>query len=467
MRLRTFLGILVALSLVVSVSYISNQNQDLLTLRFQLTPTRSIPVYMALLWVFLAGFLPAVSALLVQTLKQDLAQRQGRKRSREARSLKGSSRRALDYQADGQWGKALDELKALLADQEDDFATLMQYGEVLRRVGQTDEAIEVHRRASVLYPQSVAVLYQLARDYEARGEPEVSDQIRERILRDFKGQGLRELRRRRNMAMDKSDWKVATRLQDKIDALLASESGDEVSREGEFRIGLTYQRGVEYLKSGRLDEAEERFSEILEKEPRFIPALIMLGEARLLRDQEQGALAVWKGGFEGTGSPTLLQRIEDYFIEKGLPREAIETLHELIGSAENDLLPRFFLGRLFYRLEMHDEAFKVLDGLHDRIQNSPTYHYLLARIHERRGEMHKAVGSYSASAHEAGIAVAEYICSTCHESYKNWEARCDKCGAWNSIDLDFKEEKISAEDLGVKPAAVWAGPEDLLDSESL
>jgi tetratricopeptide (TPR) repeat protein len=367
--------------------------------------------------------------LVVQTLKEDLAQRQGRKRIREARSLEGSSRRALDFQADGQWGKALEELKALL----------------------------------VLYPQSVAVLYQLAKDYEARGEPEVSDQIRERILRDFKGQGLRELRRRRNSAMEAGDWKVATRLQDKIDSLLAGDAGEAGNREGEFRTGLNYQRGVEYLKSGRLDEAEELFTDILDAEPRFVPALIMLGEARLLRSQEQAALAVWKGGFEGTGSPTLLQRIEDFFIEKGLPREAIETLHELIGSTDNDLLPRFFLGRLYYRLEMHEEAFKVLDGLRERIQNSPTYHYLLARIHERRGEMHKAVESYSASAYEAGIAVAEYICSACHESYKNWEARCDKCGAWNSVDLDFKEEKISAEDLGVKPAAVWAAPEDEFD----
>ena len=265
--------------------------------------------------------------------------------------------------------------------------------------------------------------------------------------------------------MEKSDWKVATRLQDKIDALLASGSDDAVSREGEFRIGLTYQRGVEYLESGRLEEAEELFAEILDREPQFIPALVMLGEARLLRDQEQAALAVWKGGFEGTGSPTLLQRIEDYFIEKGLPREAIETLHELIGSTENDLLPRFYLGRLFYRLEMHDEAFKVLDGLRDRIQSSPTYHYLLARIHERRGEMHKAVESYSTSAHEAGIGVAEYLCSACEKSHKKWTARCNKCGAWNSIDLDFKEEKVSAEDLGVKPAAVWAEPADLLDSD--
>ena len=58
MRLRTFVGILVALLVVVAVSYLSHQNVELLSERFEITSERSIPLYGMVLAVFLLGFLP-------------------------------------------------------------------------------------------------------------------------------------------------------------------------------------------------------------------------------------------------------------------------------------------------------------------------------------------------------------------------------------------------------------------------
>ena len=36
-------------------------------------------------------------------------------------------------------------------------------------------------------------------------------------------------------------------------------------------------------------------------------------------------------------------------------------------DTDNDLLLRFFLGRLYYRLEMHDEALKILESIGERL----------------------------------------------------------------------------------------------------
>jgi predicted Zn-dependent protease len=151
-----------------------------------------------------------------------------------------------------------------------------------------------------------------------------------------------------------------------------------------------------------------------------------------------------------------LQRIEDHFIERENPLLAIETLHGLIADSRSDLLPRFFLGRLYYRLEMHEEALKVLAGLEDRIRKSPTFHYLLARIRERRGEMHKAVESYRSCVRESRLRTAEYTCRLCRTRFEIWRARCAACSSWNSVELDFDEESVSAEDLGVRRVPMWA-----------
>ena len=457
MQLRTFVGILVALLVVVSVSFLSHLNVDLLGERFAISSERSVPLYGVVLAVFLLGFLPVVSVLLVKTLRGDLALRRERRLSREAKSRGSSFRRALDFQSDGQWSRAASELSALLAEQPEEFGTLLLHGEVLRHQGKVQEALEVHRRASVLYPHSVAVLYQLAEDYEVLGDVEVARQIRDRVLRDTPGVGLKVLRRRRNAALGAGDWKAASQLQEKIQALLAdNEDAAGVERENGVRLGLAYQEAVSLLEARRIDEAREALRRLLDEEPRFVPAAILLGEAAVVAGDDAAALAEWRAGFERTGSPVFLQRIEDHFIESERPLEAIDTLHELIGGAANDLLPRFFLGRLYYRLEMHAEALRALGGLGERIHSSPTYHQLLGRVHERRGDLARAVKSYLACVQQAGITAAEYACGICRARFSSWQARCDLCGSWNSVEFDFEEERISAEELGVRPRPVWA-----------
>ena len=209
---------------------------------------------------------------------------------------------------------------------------------------------------------------------------------------------------------------------------------------------------------------------MLAREPRFVPAAILLGEAELVREDEEAAIVRWLDGFEETGSPVFLQRIEDHFIEQEEPRRAIETLRRLIAKSTNDLLPRFFLGRLYFRLEMHDEALKVLQSIADRVAASPSYHYLLARIHERRNDLPQALAEYQRSSIEAGVPIKEYRCRVCRNEHAEWRDRCDACGAWNAIEMEFEEENISLADLGVKQIPVWevpAGwdPGDLADDE--
>ncbi len=127
MQIRTYLGILLGVSLVVYVSFLTPLNVDLLVQPFQLSSDLSIPVYAALLVIFLAGMLPPVTALLVSSLKRDLSQRRQRRRSREIESLDHRFRRATDFHLDGQLSKASAVLDELLTERPEHFATLLQF----------------------------------------------------------------------------------------------------------------------------------------------------------------------------------------------------------------------------------------------------------------------------------------------------------------------------------------------------
>ncbi len=460
MQIRTYLGILLGVLLAVYVAVLTQLNREFLAQPFELSSGLSIPLYAALLAVFLAGLLPPTTALLVSSLKRDLWQRRERRRSREIESLDHRFRRATDFHFDGRLSKAAALLDELLTERPEHFATLLRLGQVLRQQGNTNEALEVHRRASVLYPRSVTLLYQLAEDYDAVGETQVATEIRNRILRDFPDHGIAVMRRRRDRAMAAGDWDEAMRRHEQIgNRLKETGDADGLERERSVSLGLTYQRGVALLEKDRPDEAATIFRELLEQEPLFVPAGIMLGEAELMLDNEEAALDDWRQGFKRTGSPVFLQRIEDHYIEAEAPAQAIETARSLIAGTENDALLRFFLGRLYYRLEMHDEALKALQGIGERLDASPTYHFLLGRIRQRRNDQRGAMARYLTCLKRLGVSSINFGCQVCGTRYGSWHARCSECGSWNAIDLDIREEQLEPEDLGVVNLPVWGGYE--------
>ena len=457
MKVRTYIGFLAVVALVVWASYLTHQNRDLMYRLFRIGDTTEVPLYFIFIALFLLGFLPTGTSLLARTIRAELRERQERKAKREEKAQRATFQRGVDFLADGQPARAVASFEELLADRPDDFVPLLHYGEALRALGRSDEALAIHRKASALYPQSVAILHHLIADYEARGDAEVAGEIRARILRDFPGFGVRALRHDRDQALARRDWKSAAVLQQRIEGPLR-DAGDEASLATErgVSLGLRYQAAVTALEEDRVDVAITALQELVTAEPRFIPARILLGEAELVRDREAAAIDAWRRGYAEVGSPVFLQRIEDHFIENSEPERALETFRDLQPNAKSDLLPRFFLGRLYHRLELHDEALRVLEGLGDRIHSSPTYHFVLGRIHQRRGETGRAAASYRRAIEELGLESADYVCRVCRQHYGEWTDRCDRCGAWNSIELDFEEERVSLGELGVIDVPVGA-----------
>jgi predicted Zn-dependent protease len=216
-----------------------------------------------------------------------------------------------------------------------------------------------------------------------------------------------------------------------------------------------------------VDAARAIFERLHAAEPRFIPAAIMLGETQLVADDEAGALETWLSGYRDTGSPVFLARIEDHFIEGQDPRRALETVRKLIAEEPRQLMPRYFLGRLYHRLEMHEEALKALEGLDERIGSSPMYHFVLGRLRERRGEFRQAAEAYATCARQLGVHETQFRCRVCRAPHSEWQDRCPACGSWSSVELELTEEQGGTDAIRQREAVIWAGPEswDLADLE--
>ena len=117
-------------------------------------------------------------------------------------------------------------------------------------------------------------------------------------------------------------------------------------------------------------------------------------------------------------------------------------------------MARFYLGKLYFRLEMLDDALSVLSSLKGRASPAPSLHYLLGRIHERRENHREAAREYRKVIKDMDLVQLEYRCQSCGDMSLQWTHRCPACGEWNTVEVDFREE-ISLEALGLAPAPVY------------
>ncbi len=463
MRIRSLLGVLVLLAGAVFFFRLQEQNSALFDARIELGSGRSVSVAAGLVVAFLVGFVPLALILITRALQAELEARRARKRRREEASLEGQQDRARDLLADEQTAAALLELEGYLARRPEDVDALVALGSALRAGGRADEAVEVHRRALRLAPHRVRVLLELAGDFRALDQLEAARDVENRILREHAGFGWSVLRRRRQQALAAERWAEVLALQEELQLRWPEQHDAIRQREVPLGIGLRYRRALERYESDDLASAGAMLEELLTEVPEFLPARLLLGEIRALEDRAEEAVRLWTEAYRETGSPILLQRLEDFWIESQAPERALQTLRGLIGQSQSDVLPRFFLGRLYYRLEMLDEALRELAPLRDRIARSPTYRFLLARLHERRGETNQALAEYRACLREVGLGLAEYRCRVCGSRYREWRDYCPRCQSWNSVEMDFEEEKLSARELGIMDLSVWGPLEGLPD----
>jgi len=151
----------------------------------------------------------------------------------------------------------------------------------------------------------------------------------------------------------------------------------------------------------------------------------------------------------------LLTTLENHFLSRERPERAIEIFRHAVSTSRPDTLPRFFLGKLFYRLEMVDEALAEFSALRDRASYTPTLSYYLARILERRGRHAEANSHYRRIIREGQLLSTQYRCLSCDSRYDIWVDRCTSCGQWNTVHVDIRED-VSLEDLGISSAPVYS-----------
>lgn len=449
--LITLLGVFLVVSLGLWVAWL---NPDPVTFRLPGFPPRSFepPLWVIAFLSLVLGVFAALLYSVVLSSKEAFSRWRLRREQRSEEENAQLVREGLEHAVRGDHRGALDRFDEVLENDPKHLDAWIQGGEEARRLGNVDRAVDMHVRARGLAPEDPRVHGALAADFAALGEPARAVSHLEQRIAHLDEPGADDYRWLRELLVEQRRWDEAIDAQERRLKLL----DDDVLRVDEEAIlrGLRLEKGHAQLErdgAEGADAAAAIFDSLLRDDPQFVPAYLLLGEARLAQDDPDGAIKTWLDGVEKTHSLPLLDHLVEYYLEAGQPEAALKVSQRAVEELEgtDELAARLELALLYARLEMLDEAQAGLRELEEQSEYSPVLRYYLARLRQRQGDDREAASIYREVVESAGIPEPDFRCSHCGARFEDYRLRCVECGRWGTIDLDTAQDIRLAEEPSV------------------
>lgn len=314
--------------------------------------------------------------------------------------------------------------------------TLLRMGISQLREKNPQDAILLHQKALNLDPDNQEVMFSLAADYEEAKRYDDALKVYQEILaRD--SSNLTALIKTRDLYQRLNQWEQLYEAQERLLANPLSPTEQEV--EHRRLVGFKYEFGRCLLEAGDMERAKKIFRGVIKLDKDFIPAYLGLGEVFFEEGKIKEAAELWDKAFKMTSSIVLLHRLEDLYLKQGDPGRAIEIYTQALAWKPQDIQLKFFLGKLYYRLEMIDEAFDILSSVDWGDKEFPDVHKLLGNIYLRRGSLGLAASEFKKALGFRKQVIIPYVCSNCELRTTDWSGRCPNCGKWNTFGVNLEK----------------------------
>jgi lipopolysaccharide biosynthesis regulator YciM len=249
------------------------------------------------------------------------------------------------------------------------------------------------------------------------------------ILQSHRGH-LGALRGLRDLAAEAGRWPEALEAQQRV---LGTVGSTERSPETEWLAVIYYELGRAEVARANASGALGHFRSAARADRLFLPAALALGDAYELTGDHREAVRAWERAAEVVPALPLLARLERAYRQEGRPSRMIALYRAAVERAPDDLALAVALGRVFFELEMLDEAADQLEKVEVRVPGSPVVHALLGAVFERRGQTREAFEEYRRALQLGHAFDWPHRCEACGAGRPMWQDRCAQCQRWNTL----------------------------------
>lgn len=251
-----------------------------------------------------------------------------------------------------------------------------------------------------------------------------------RLILQARRDHLGALRGLRDLAVEAGRWREALDAQQR---LLGAAGSTERSPETEWLAAIHYELGRAEVARGNAGGALGHLKSAVRTDRLFLPAALALGDAYELTGDHREAVRTWERAAEVLPELALLARLERAYRQEGRPSRMIALYRAAIERAPDDLALAVALGRVFFELEMLDEAADQFEKVEVLVPGSPVVHALLGAVFERRGQMPEAFEEYRRALQLGHVFDWPYRCEACRAPAPTWQDRCAQCQRWNTL----------------------------------
>jgi lipopolysaccharide biosynthesis regulator YciM len=452
--LRLLITVVLVTGALLVYDHLQELNPGSVTLRtgpssvFELSPVSLILISMAL-----GALIVTVLVSVYETKHMIVNWRSTRLRRRDEK-VETLHREGVQAFLSKRSAEAVDLLQKALSLDPNHVDSLLWLGNIFRTENNHVEAIRLHRKARAADERNIEVMLALARDLEASKRFEEAQQVLQDILK-VDPTNLTTLIRKRELYIRLEKWNDALELQHRL--VKANLSSHEQQEENRLLVGITYEVGRQLLERGHPEKARRYFRGAIKRDKAFLPAYIGLGEILISEGKSRSAAEILEKVYVKTGNIILLHRLEELCLDLGEPGEIIRIYQDALQRDPHNAVLKFYLGKLFYRLEMIDEAFDLLSTLEsprDEMAQMSDYHKIMANLYLRKQQMEYAVQELKKALGFKKRVVVPYVCGQCQQESTAWSGRCRHCGAWNTyIALPWVDTtKSELRDEGLSPS---------------
>ncbi len=271
----------------------------------------------------------------------------------------------------------------------------------------------------------------LGRADEARkaGRREEAGTLYRQILQ-FHRSHLGALRGLRDLVVEGAQWAQALDAQQRIIGAVGSTGR---SPETEWLAVIHYELGRAEIARDNASAALPHLKNAVRADRHFLPAALAVGDAHEMLGEHRDAVRAWERAVEIHPALPLLARLERAYRQEGRPSRMIALYREAIARAPGDLALAVALGRVFFELEMLDEAADELEKVEVRAPDLPVVHAFLGAVFERRGETREAFEEYRRALRLGHAFDWPHRCEACGATPPVWQDRCPACRRWNTL----------------------------------
>lgn len=429
------LAIFILVLFLAGLSLFAFYNKETIAVTVPFSDAYEVPTFAVVLFSIAVGILISLIFFAIRDTKKFIDNWQYQKKQKQDIKVQGLYSRAVNAILAHNEDAAREALEGILAEEPDHVDALLRLGDVYASEEDYQKASTYYQKAKMINPENLETLFAIERALESTGRWSEALKYIEDIL-EIDDQNLSAMYKKRDILEKQGRWDDLVYLQKSI--LKNEHTEKDKRREQQNLIGYKYEYGRHSLETNQLEKAKKAFKTVLRIDKDFVPATLGLAEVMLREGESEEAVNLLEKSYENSSSKIVLARLEDLLISLGEPARLITIYKEGMSRKPDDPVTKFFLGKLYYRLEMIDDAFETLLGMDSLGIAYPELHQLLGNIYLRRNLPEKAAIEYRKVIDVRKPLRLPYCCGNCGSSSDEWSGRCLKCKQWDTYQFNLE-----------------------------